>query len=106
VELVGNAGEGGAKILAAANLRVAAATLFGDAREAAVRQIRQQHRLQTRASDPGRRSLRGPAAETDRVDHSRNAGFVRGAEAGHSYVFIALRAATLSIVIGIACSTK
>ena len=69
VQLVGDSSESGAEVLPEANLRVAAAGLLRDAREAGVRQVGRQHRLEAAWTDARLHRPRAPAAHADGVDH-------------------------------------
>ena len=69
VQLVGDASECGAEILSEPNLRVAAAGLLRDAREAGVGEVGRQHRLKVTRTGSRPHRPRATAAHADAVDH-------------------------------------
>ena len=74
VELVGDAGERGGEVLAEADLGVAAAGLLGDARQAGIGEVGDQHRAERARADAWRlhRTV-AAAAHADGVDHDASA---------------------------------
>src|SRR5689334_16038911 len=69
VQFVRDFRKGGREILTETNLRVAAARFFSDSRQARIRQVGHQHRLESARTDSWRRRTRAPAAHTDCKDH-------------------------------------
>ena len=69
MQLVGDPREGGAEVLPIANLRVAAARLLRDAREAGVGQVAQHRGPEPVRPDPRLRLPLAPAPHADGVDH-------------------------------------
>src|SRR5262245_1063231 len=69
VQFVGDARKRGTEILTESNLNVPAAGVFGDARKAWIRQVREQHRLKPTGTNARRTRSRAATAHRDGVDH-------------------------------------